>query len=155
MPDKWLESRILALLNTTTSSSAQKLHALEADLQTITSIAYSFLFEQIYASKNSTAANTVTVQGQESISLAKLNINGLQVFIGLACNLVLLVCVLISSGLRPGVEKCADGHMLSGELLDLMYLMKNSALPKLLNNTGAEPYDTVARRAKAEKLDVT
>jgi hypothetical protein len=157
IPLKWLENRILALLNGTTSSSAQKLDALEADLQTITSMAYSLLFEQIYTSKNSTGsrnANTITVEGQERMPLAKLNVNGLQVFIGLVCILVLLVCVLISSGLRPGAEKSADGYMLSGELLDLMCLMKNSALPELLNNASAEPSNTNARRAKAEKLDV-
>ena len=138
-------------------TSAQKLGALEADLQNITSVAYSIIFEQIYNSKNSTAArnsNIITVLGQEHVPLAKLQVNGLQVFVGLVCVLVLLACVLISSGLRSVAEKPSDVYMLSGEVLDLMCLMKNSALPELLNNTGAAPSDTGARRTQAEKLDV-
>ena len=154
--DEWLENRILALLNGTTSTS-QKLGALEADLQSITSVAYSIVFGEIYNSKNSTAARNsdiITVLGQESVPLGKLQVNGLQVFVGLICVIVLLACVLISSGLRLVAEKSGDVYMLSGEVLDVMCLMKNSALPELLNNTGAASSDTGARRAQAEKLDV-
>ena len=153
----WLESRILALLNGTTSTSAQKLGTLEADLQSITSVAYSIIFEQIYSSKNSTAvrnSNIITVQGQEPVRLGRVQVNGLQTFVGLVCILVLLACVLISSGLRPMAKQSGDVYLLSGEVLDVMCLMKNSALPQLLNNTGAMPSDTGARRAQAEKLDV-
>ena len=156
-PSKWLENRILALLKGTTSTSAQKLGALETDLQSITSVAYSLLFEQIYNSGNFTGArypNVITVLGQERVPLAKLQVNGLQVFVGLICTLVLLACVLISSGLGPVTEESSDVYMLSGEVLDLMCLMKNSALPELLNSTGVAPSNTGARRAKAEKLNV-
>ena len=133
------------------------LGALEADLQSITSVAYSIIFEQIYNSKNPTVAcdsNIVTVLGQEQVPLAKLQVNGLQVFVGLICILVLLACVLISSGFRPVAENPAMCTcLLSGEVLDLMCLMKNSALPELLN-TDVAPSTTGAQRAQAEKLDV-
>ena len=155
--DVWLQNRILGLLNGATSTSAQKLGAFEADLQNITSVAYSIIFEQIYNSKNPTAARNstiITVLGQEHVPLGKLHVNGLQVFVGLVCVLVLLGCVLISSGLRPVAEKSGDVHMLSGGVLDVMCLMKNSALPELLNNIGPAPSNTGARRAQAEKLDV-
>ena len=155
--DEWLENRILALLNGTTLTSAQKLGTLEADLQSITSVAYSIVFEQIYNSKSSAAARNsdiITVLGQEHVLLGKLQVNGLQVFVGLICVIVLLACLLISSGLRLVAEKSGDVYMLSGEVLDVMCLMKNSALPELLNNTGATSSDTGARRVQAEKLDV-
>ena len=155
--DEWLQNRILALLNGTTSTPAQKLGALEADLQSITSIAYSIVFGQIYNSKNSTVArnsNIITVLGQEHVPLGKLQVNGPQLFVGFVCILVLLACVLISSGLTLVTEESGDVYMLSGEVLDLMCLMKNSALPELLNNTGAAPSNTSTRRAEAEKLDV-
>ena len=153
----WLGDRLMAPFEGTTLTSAQKLDALEADLQSITSIAYSLIFEEIYNSKNPTAApnsNIITVLGQEDVTLGKLQVNGLQVFVGLVCILVLLACVLISSGLRPVAEKSGDVYMLSAEVVDVMCLMKNSALPELLNNTGPAPSTTSARRAQAELLDV-
>lgn len=157
-PARWLEDRLLAHVNDTTSSltTSQKIAAVELELESITSIAYSLLFEQVYSNKSSTgyARSNVTLPGQARLTMAKLQVHGLQVIIGFICVVLLTVCTLVASHAPLEATRAQDENMLSGEVIDFLCLMKGSSLPELLNDKDHTTTDTDARRRRAENIDV-
>jgi hypothetical protein len=153
LPPFWLESLVMKLLNGTTSISSQKVAALEASLQDITSVAYSLLVQQLRLKGNVTSLDA-DVQGQQQTRLAKLHVNGLQAALGLLCVTSLFLCVVYAAQMKDGLTPRGDCYVIGGDALDLMCLMRGSTLPELL----AEPEYSLAipdmRRDKAEKIDV-
>lgn len=150
-PFHWLEDRLMVHINRTTSTTEERIAAIEAELENITSVVYSLLFEQVYSSKNASQlgySNTV-LQGQYLAPLAKLQVHGLQVAVGFACAVVLLVCTLVATRGEPS----GDVYMLSGNVIDLICLMKNSFLPEMLNVISSPHSQKDKRRLKAEQID--
>jgi hypothetical protein len=153
IPSYWLEAQAMQVLNGTTSTSSQRIEALQANLQSITSVAYAFLVHQLRIQGNLTSTD-VNVQGQQQVTLAKLHVNGLQTILCLVCVAVLFLCVLYAFWLKDGLRPREDRCIIVGDTLDLMCLMRGSSLPGLL----AEPKYSLstldARRDKAEKIGV-
>lgn len=153
LPSLWLECLVMQSLNGTSSTSSQKIAALEASLQGITSVAYSLLVQQLRINGKLTNLDT-DVQGQQQTPLATLHVNGLQTFLGLLCVTSLFLCVVCVARIRDGLKPQGDRYIIVGDALDLMCLIRGSALPELL----AEPkYDSTTpdtRRDKSEKIDV-
>lgn len=152
---RWLEVQVLRLLNETTSNSTQKISALEAGLQDITSAAYPLVLQQFRANGSLVSPDsTADVQGQQQIPMAKLHVNGLQTVLGLLCVIILLLCVMHVAEIRDGLMPRDGGCVITGDVLDFMCLMRGSSLPGLL----AEPKQGLLipdpRRDKAEKIDV-
>ena len=150
LPPLWLEQQVLQLLNETRSTSTQRIAALEAYLQSITSIAYSFLVQQRRPSQNLTEPT----QGLQQISMARLRVHGLQTVLGLLSVIVLSLCVLWIPNLRDGLTPPGEHHIIVGDVLDLMCLMRGSSLPQLLGVAMQGPSASDARRDKAEKTNV-
>jgi hypothetical protein len=155
LPSRWLEQQVLQLLNETRSTSTQRIAALEAYLQTITSIAYSVLVQQRRPSQIPTEPTTAAdVQGLQQISMARLRVHGLQTVLGLLSVIVLSLCVLWVPNLRDGLTPPGEHHIIVGDVLDLMCLMRGSSLPQLLGVATQGPSVSDARRDKAEKTNV-
>lgn len=150
----WLERQMLRLLDGTTSTSVQKIAALQAGLQSITSFAYPLLIQHLYVSGSLTRLNaTIEVQGQQQVPLAKLHVNGLQTVLGLLCVATLFVCVLYLGGVGGGPprEEC---YTVVGDVVDFVCLMRGSSLPELFAEPRHDPLTRDTRRDKAEKIDV-
>lgn len=153
LPYRWLEGLVMELLNGTTSTSSQKVAALEARLQSITSVAYSLLIQQLRVNGNLTNLDA-DVQGLQQTTLAKLHVNSSQTLLGLLCVIILLCCVAYAAQLGDGLTPRGDRYIIVGDVLDLMCLMRGSSLPRLLAepNTGSSILN--ARRNKAENINV-
>jgi hypothetical protein len=152
-PSYWLERQVMRLLNESTSTSSQEIAALEANLQSITSVAYSFLVQQLRIVKNLTS-KAADVQGQQQTTLAKLHVNGLQATLGLLCVIMLFLCVLYAFRMGGGLGPREDRYIIVGDALNLMCLMRGSSLPRLLFQPKYGPSTPDARRDKAEKVDI-
>ena len=152
LPPSWLENQVLPLLNATVWNSTEKIMALQTYLQTTTSFAYAFLVQQFRVSNNLTHMNSIVdVRGQQQISMAKLHVNASQIFLGLFSVIVLFLCILYTSETGTGLAPSQQRHIIVGDVLDFVCLMRGSSLPGLF----AEPIvDSEARRDKAEKTNV-
>jgi hypothetical protein len=151
----WLQRQLLRLLDGTTSTPVQKIAALQAGLQSITSVAYPLLIQHFYVCGSMTPLNaTVNVQGQQQITLAKLHVNGLQTVLGLLCVATLFVCVLYLGEMREGLVPPDECYTIVGDVLDFMCLMRGSSLPGLFAEPKYDPLARDTRRDKAEKIDV-
>jgi len=151
----WLESRVLPLLNTTVWNSTEKIMALETYLQTTTSFAYAFLVQQFRVSNNLTHVNsTVDVRGQQQITMAKLHVHASQTFLGLFFVIALFFCVLYTSETRTGLAPPQQRHIIVGDALDFVCLMRGSSLPGLFAEPMVDSSAPEARRDKAEKTNV-
>lgn len=153
LPPAWLEDRIFVVLNDTTSSTTDRLTALEAELQSITSIAYSLMSQALRTEQNTTRpSSTVMLDGTQQLPMAHLQLNGLLLIAGLLCVMTLIACVLISAESVRGSE---DPYLLSGDVLDLMCLLRNSILPSVLSEMESSEFESDLRREKAETINVT
>ena len=150
LPLQWLERQVFHFLNGTASTSSQKIRALEADLQSITSVAFSLLVQQMRARGNLTSLSA-DVLGQQQTPAAKLHVNGLQTAIGLFCVATLFFCALYEIQMRDGLMPQGDRYFLAGDTLDLMCLMRGSSLPELLVKPSSTPD---VRRDRAESIGV-
>ena len=144
----WLERQVLQLLNETTST--QKIAALEAGLQSITSVAYSLLIQHFHISSNLTA----NAQGQQQMPMAKLHVNGMQTILGLLCVVILFLCVLHATEMWDGLMSRGERYIISGDLLDLICMMRGSSLPGLFAESKRDLPTADSRREKAERIDV-
>jgi hypothetical protein len=153
LPPYWLENMVLQLVNETTSASSQKIAALEARLQTLTSVAYSLFIQQLRVKGNLTSLDA-DVQGQQQTPLAKLHVNGSQTVLGFICVIILFFCVAYAAELRDGLMPRGDRYLIAGDALDLMCLMRGSSLPGLLAEPNTDPLIPDARRDQAENINV-
>ena len=151
IPQFWLERQVFQLLNGTTSTSSDKILALEATLQDITSVAFPLLVQQLRVKRNLTSPD---VQGQQQTTLAKLHVNGLQTVAGLFCVAILFACLLYGTQMRDGLIPRRDRYIIVGDALDLMCLMRGSSLPGLIAKPKNDASTSDMRREKAEKIDV-
>lgn len=157
----WLEQRLVTLLNQTKVPSSSRLDAVETMLQNLTSTAYALLIQGIRTSgeENGVGLGTklvyASVSGrQDDAIFAKLQVHGLPVVVGLVCVLVLAGCALASTRLGRPFTAQDNGMMLAAGVVDIMYLMHDSALPGVLAQS---PFDHACgdeRRSKAEEVDV-
>ena len=152
LPQYWLERQLFQLLNGTTSTSSEKMLALEATLQSITSVAFSLLVQQLHVKRNLTSPEA-DVQGQQQTTLAKLHVNGLQTVTGLFCVAILFACVLYGTR-RDGPILTRNCYIIVGDALDLMCLMRGSSLPGLITKPKNDTSTSEMKREKAEKIDV-
>ena len=156
LPQYWLERQVFPLLNLngTTSTSSDKILAVEANLQSITSVAFSLLVQQLHVGRNVTSPEA-DVQGQQQTTLAKLHVNGLQTVTGLFCVAILFACVLYGAQMRDGPTPGWNRYIIAGDALDLMCLMRGSTLPGLIAKPKKNDVSTSdTRRDKAEKIDI-
>jgi hypothetical protein len=152
---RWLESQLVKFLNGTTSTPMQKIAALEAGLQSITSVAYSLIAQQLRVNGSLASLNaTVDVEGQQQIPLAMLHVNGAQTVLGLLCVAVLFLCVLYATEMRDGLLPREESHVIVGDSLDFMCLMRGSSLPELLVEPAHKSSTSDTRRNKAQEIDV-
>ena len=152
-PENWLEQQVWQLIIDTGSKPDQKIAALEAGLQRITSVAYSLVVQQLRAGRNFTTSYA-DVQGQQQAPLAKLHVNGLQTVLGLLCVMVLLFCVSCTAPLGDGLVPQENCRLIVGNILDLMCLMHRSSLPGLLAGSRRHPLAQEIKRRRAEGIDV-
>ena len=110
LPQHWLERQVFQLLNGTTSTSSQKILALEATLQSITSVAFSLLVQQLRVEGNLTSPECRRA-GTTANTCAKLHVNGLQTVIGLFCVAILFACVLYGTQMRDGLIPRRDCYI--------------------------------------------
>jgi hypothetical protein len=151
----WLERQVLWILDGTTSTPMQKIAALQATLQSITSVAYRLLIQHLRVNGSLTRLDvTVDVQGQQQIPLAKLHVNGSQTVLGLLCVAILFLCVLCAAEMKGGLTPRGDRYIVLGGVLDFMCLMRGSSLPELFAEPKHDPLTPDTRRDKAEKIDV-
>ena len=153
LPEFWLEQQVWQLIGDKRSKPDQKIAALEAGLQRITSVAYSLVVQQLRVRRNFTSSD-VDVQGQQQAPLAKLHVNGLQTVFGLLCVMMLIFCVSCTSQLGDGLVPQENCCLIVGNILDLMCLMHRSSLPGLLAESRCDPLAQDIRRMRAEVIDV-
>jgi len=155
LPSSWVEHQIVQLLNTTIQDSTQKVIALETTLQGITSVAYSLLIQQLRVGNNLTRLHSlVDVPGQQQTRLGQLRIHSLQTFLGFFIVVILLLCILYMSEMTAGLMPSEGHHIVTGNVLDFMCLMRGSSLPGLLAESMHDSSAAEGRRDKAEKTNV-
>ena len=155
LPSSWVENQIVQLLNTTVQNSTQKIIALETTLQSITSVAYSLVVQQLRVGNNLTRLHSmVDVPGQQQTRLGQLRIHASQTFLGFFFVVILLLCILYMSEMTAGLMPSEDHHIVTGNVLDFICLMRGSSLPGLFAEPTHDSSAPEARRDRAEKTNV-
>lgn len=173
LPRQWLEGQLLPIFNATTlpgskdeiysPTTIDRTTTLESFLERLTALSYGIIVQnfrsqtrdKVFSVSSSWKPVMAMVVGKRQTVRGLLNINGLQLFIGTACSIMLVLAVSFALA-TPSDEEQGNSHGVKrdGGVIDLMSLVDQSSLPSIL--VGRDPKETTdqQRRAIAERTSI-